>query len=57
MILNIMLTDIGANVFINDDQKVYYSFYGDHIHNEVKQCMIQIDYQKNFIYYFSNTRF
>ena len=34
--------DIGA-CFINDDQKVYYSSFGDPIPNQVKEFMMKVD--------------
>ena len=32
--------------FINDDQKVYYSSFGDHIPNQVKEFMMKVDVRK-----------
>ena len=35
--------------FINDDQKVYYSSFGDPIPNQVKEFMMKVDDRKNII--------
>ena len=45
MILIIMLTVIGV-CFINDDQKVNYSSFGDPIPNEVRLWMMKVDDRK-----------
>ena len=46
MILLITLMVIGVYFFINDDQKVYYSLFGDPIPNQVKEFIMKVDDRK-----------
>ena len=40
--------------FINDDQKVYYSSFGDPIPNQVKEFMMKVDDRKYYLVTFKS---